>query len=68
MARDCLSCSEHWKHEQAENQAMLADVVAAISRGELNPVEPVAYPLDRVADALRDQFERRVTGKSVLVP
>jgi hypothetical protein len=22
MARDCLSCSEHWKHEQAENQAM----------------------------------------------
>jgi len=53
---------------QAENQAMLADVVAAISRGELNPVEPVAYPLDRVADALRDQFERRVTGKSVLVP
>lgn len=52
----------------AENTAMLADVVAAIDRGELHPVEPVEYPLDDVARALRDQLERRVVGKTVLVP
>ena len=53
---------------QAENAAMLADVVAAIQRGELSPVEPRAYPLSDVAVALRDQLERRVVGKTVLVP
>jgi NADPH2:quinone reductase len=53
---------------QAENAAMLADVVAAIERGELSPVEPTSYPLAEVAVALRDQLERRVVGKSVLVP
>jgi NADPH2:quinone reductase len=53
---------------QAENQAMLADVLAAIERGELHPVEPVAYPFERAADALRDQASRKVVGKSVLVP
>ena len=53
---------------QAENAAMLADVVAAIERGELSPVEPVAYPLAEVAVALRDQLERRVVGKTILVP
>lgn len=53
---------------QAENRQMLADVVAAIAAGDLHPVEPVAYRFDDVATALRDQVERRVVGKSVLVP
>lgn len=53
---------------QAENQAMLRDVLASIERGELHPVEPAAYPLADVATALRDQVERRVTGKAVLLP
>jgi hypothetical protein len=34
----------------------------------LHPVEPVAYPFERAADALRDQASRKVVGKSVLVP
>lgn len=53
---------------QEENQQMLADVLASISQGELRPVEPVAYALDEVARALQDQLDRKVVGKSVLVP
>lgn len=53
---------------QEENQQMLGDVLAAISRDELHPVEPTAYPLDEVARALQDQLDRKVVGKSVLVP
>jgi NADPH:quinone reductase-like Zn-dependent oxidoreductase len=53
---------------QAENAAMLAEVVAAIGRGDLHPVEPAAYPFAEAARALGDQLQRRVTGKTVLVP
>jgi len=53
---------------QKENAAMLAEVLAAIEAGQLRPVEPKAYPLADVAVALQDQVDRRVVGKSVLVP
>lgn len=53
---------------QAENEQLLNDVLAAIERGELSPVEPIAYALADVASALQDQLDRRVVGKSVLVP
>jgi len=52
----------------AENEQMLADVIAAVARGELHPVEPRTYPLTDVAEALTDQLQRNVVGKSVLVP
>lgn len=52
----------------AGNQRMLEDVLAAIDRGDLHPVEPQTYPLEDAGRAMRDQLERRVTGKSVLVP
>jgi NADPH:quinone reductase-like Zn-dependent oxidoreductase len=47
---------------------MITDILAAIERGELHPVEPIAHPLEDAVTALRDQQERRVTGKTVLVP
>jgi NADPH:quinone reductase-like Zn-dependent oxidoreductase len=47
---------------------MLADVVGAVGRGELHPVQPRTYPLAAVAEALTDQVERRTVGKSVLLP
>jgi NADPH:quinone reductase len=53
---------------QAENEQLLTDVLAAIGRGDLHPVEPKAYSLDDVPVALQDQLDRKVTGKSVLVP
>lgn len=52
----------------AQNQALLADALALVAAGRLHPVAPTAYPLERVADALTDLRERRVTGKVVLVP
>lgn len=51
-----------------ENRAILETVVADITAGRLHPVEPNVVPLGRAADALRDQQERRVTGKTALVP
>jgi len=55
-------------HNRDENRAILDSLVADIAAGKLHPVEPAVMPLDRAADALRDQIERRVTGKVALVP
>ena len=52
----------------AANADMLAEVLASIQAGELHPVEPVTYPLECAADALQDQLDRKITGKTVLVP
>ena len=58
-----------WAGKNPErNNAMLAEVMKLIARGELRPVKPVAYPLERAADALRDLEDRKVAGKIALVP
>jgi NADPH2:quinone reductase len=53
---------------QAENRALLAEVVERIATGDLDPVEPVSYPLHDAARALRDLADRKVAGKVALVP
>lgn len=53
---------------RSENARILGDVMSSIAAGELHPVEPTAYPLERAVDALRDLAERRATGKLVVVP
>jgi NADPH2:quinone reductase len=53
---------------RAADRAMLADVVAAIERDELHPVEPTTYPLADAAQALADLASRKVAGKVALVP
>lgn len=50
------------------NDRMLTEVMRLIGEGRLRPVEPVTYPLDRAADALRDLEDRRVAGKVALIP
>jgi NADPH2:quinone reductase len=58
-----------WAAREVEaNNAFMDDVVARIERGELRPVEPIAYPISEAARAIRDQLERRVTGKAILLP
>lgn len=52
----------------AENQVLLEEALAMVAAGQLHPVAPTAYPLERVADALDDLRGRRATGKVVLVP
>ena len=55
-------------HNPARNAELVAEVFAHVVAGRLRPVEPTAYPLDRVADALGDLAARRIAGKVVLVP
>ena len=50
------------------NRVLLAEVVERIAAGDLDPVEPVAYPLHEAARALRDLADRKVAGKVALVP
>jgi NADPH2:quinone reductase len=50
------------------NAALLQELLAMVGDGRLRPVEPVAYPLERTAEALADLEGRRVTGKVVIVP
>jgi NADPH2:quinone reductase len=52
----------------AANSELLGRVLEQISAGALNPVEPVAYPLEAASTALADLAARRVAGKAVLVP
>lgn len=51
-----------------ENRAMLRAVLDSIASGNLDPVEPVTYPLVEASRALRDLAERRIAGKVALVP
>ena len=50
------------------NRALLSEVVERIAAGDLDPVEPVTYPLHEAARALRDLADRKVAGKAALVP
>ena len=51
-----------------ENRLMIAEVFDAVVSGAVHPVEPRAYRFEDAAAAVSDQLERRVAGKSVLVP
>ena len=53
---------------QPENTKMLIEVMGKIMDGTLKPVEPVAYPMSRAVDALRDMQNRKVAGKVALIP
>ena len=51
-----------------ENRAMLAAILDLTARGDLDPVEPITYPLHAAASALNDLANRKVAGKVALVP
>jgi NADPH2:quinone reductase len=51
-----------------ENRALVDEVLSLAGSGTLHPPEPVAYPLERAADALALLQSRRLTGKAVLQP
>jgi NADPH2:quinone reductase len=58
-----------WGMQNPEENRVLVDEVLALSgAGELHPPEPVAYPLERAAEALGALQSRRVAGKVVLRP
>jgi NADPH2:quinone reductase len=51
-----------------ENHALVDEVLALAGSGALHPPEPLAYPLERAAEALAALQSRRLTGKVVLAP
>jgi NADPH2:quinone reductase len=51
-----------------KNDALLAEVLSRIERGELSPIEPTSYPLDQATQALTDLLDRKIPGKVVLNP
>lgn len=44
------------------------ELFGLVDAGQLDPVEPQAYPLEHVAEALAAQQGRQVAGKVVLIP
>ena len=58
-----------WSRQNpAANQALIADVLGRVAAGELHPVAPVTYPLERAAEALNGLARRQVAGKLALLP
>jgi NADPH2:quinone reductase len=53
---------------QGANRRLLAEVVERIAAGDVEPVEPVVYPLSEASRALQDLADRRIAGKVALVP
>jgi NADPH:quinone reductase-like Zn-dependent oxidoreductase len=48
--------------------SLVADLLAMVSDGTLDPVPPTCYPLDDVAVALEHLLTRQVVGKVALIP
>jgi NADPH:quinone reductase len=58
-----------WAMTHADAQrTLLADLLAMVAQGRLDPVRPAEYPLEDVARALEDLLERRTVGKIALIP
>jgi len=51
-----------------EQRALLDEVLAAVAAGGLRPSAPAERPLTEAGAVLRDLLERRLRGKTVLVP
>jgi NADPH:quinone reductase len=56
------------RRDPAGNQALVAGLLGRIAAGNLHPVVPATYPLERAAEALNALAGRQVTGKLALVP
>ncbi len=50
------------------NRQMMADVLAAIDRGDLHPIAPFERPLEDAGAVLAELLGRQAAGKIVLVP
>jgi NADPH2:quinone reductase len=54
--------------EPEKNRAYIRELLDWYVAGKIRPHVSASYPLEKVADALRDMGARKVTGKVVLVP
>ena len=63
-----LHIGSYRQHNHARLQEAMGELIAMYERGDVRPVISETYPLAEAAHALRAIFERRTTGKVVLVP
>jgi NADPH:quinone reductase len=56
------------RRDPAANQALVTDLLHRVVAGDLHPVAPATYPLERAAEVLAALAGRQVTGKLALVP
>ena len=54
--------------DPAAQAAVLAEVLAEVADGRLNPQAPHRVPLDQTADVLQAALDRELVGKTVLIP
>jgi NADPH2:quinone reductase len=54
--------------EPAKNRTYIGELLDWYGAGKIRPHVSARYPLEKVADALREMGARKVTGKVVLVP
>ncbi len=50
------------------NREYIRELLAWYEEGKIRPVVSATYPLLKVADALNDMMQRKVTGKVVVLP
>ncbi|HXZ04966.1 MAG TPA: NADPH:quinone oxidoreductase family protein [Ktedonobacteraceae bacterium] len=55
------------EHDPKHERENIQELISWMNEGKLKPHVSATYPLERVADALNDLMERKVTGKAVLV-
>ncbi|MEY2473173.1 MAG: NADPH:quinone reductase [Actinomycetota bacterium] len=54
--------------DPAGQQALLAELMTAVADGRLHPPMPTRRPLDDVSSVLQEALDRKLVGKTVLVP
>ena len=58
-----------WTMRDREGQsAMLDELMTAVADGRLHPPHSTRRPLDDVSSVLQDALDRKLVGKTVLVP
>jgi NADPH2:quinone reductase len=50
------------------NRDLIAQLMEMVGSGQLHPVEPATFPLDRAAAVMTGLIDRSIGGKAVLVP
>jgi NADPH2:quinone reductase len=71
LLKGCSIVGVFWgsftSRDPQRNQAHLRELMGWFHEGRLRPHISATYPLERVADALNDLRDRKITGKAVLL-
>ena len=70
LLKGCSIVGVFWgdfaRRQPRANAENLAQLAAWLAEGKVKPLVSARYPMERVADALRDMMARRIQGKAVI--